>query len=215
MVAYNEMYLNDAMENLGEAVDYAVNTCDLDMDEFLGLFSISEAARQFEKGNPKYVSGMSGTELVREIMKAANYNTAMPEVKVEYDASREYWCGWILAYYNWESGIGFRNILRRISAENLLRMYETLHEAPEEKALETLDDIMNRDNEVRRLQQLRRVYGYSQSMLAKKSGVNLRTLQQYESGAKDINKASATTLKSLADTLGVRLEDLMEPGIRN
>ena len=74
---------------------------------------------------------------------------------------------------------------------------------------------MNRENEVRRLQQLRRVYGYSQSMLARKSGINLRTLQQYESGAKDINKASVTTLKALADTLGVGMEELMEPGNRN
>ena len=79
----------------------------------------------------------------------------------------------------------------------------------------TLDEIMNKENEGRRLQQLRRVYGYSQSMLARKSGINLRTLQQYESGAKDINKASVTTLKALADTLGVSLEELMEPGNRN
>jgi transcriptional regulator with XRE-family HTH domain len=52
-------------------------------------------------------------------------------------------------------------------------------------------------------------------MLARKSGINLRTLQQYESGAKDINKASVTTLKALADTLGVGMEELMEPGNRN
>ena len=78
-----------------------------------------------------------------------------------------------------------------------------------------LDDIMDNGNEVRSLQQLRRVYGYSQSMLAMRSGVNLRTLQQYESGAKDINKASISTLKALADTLGVTMEDLMEPASRN
>lgn len=51
-------------------------------------------------------------------------------------------------------------------------------------------------------------------MLARKSGINIRTLQQYETEAKDINKASVTTLKILADTLGVSMEDLMEPGNR-
>lgn len=51
-------------------------------------------------------------------------------------------------------------------------------------------------------------------MLARKSGINIRTLQQYETEAKDINKASVTTLKILADTLGVSMEDLMEPDNR-
>ena len=215
MAAYNEIYLNDAMSNLGEALDYAVNGCGLEMYLILELFSVSSISEQFGKGNPKYVSGMSGTELVHEILMEANYQIAMPDAVVEYEASPEYWCGWILAYYQWQSGMSFRKILAAVKADTLLRMYVTLHEAPEEKALETLDDIMNRGNEIRRLQQLRRVYGYSQSMLAKRSGVNIRTLQQYESGAKDINKASASTLKTLADTMGVGMEDLMEPGNRN
>ena len=28
--AYNEMYLEDAMENMGEMVDYAVNVCHIE-----------------------------------------------------------------------------------------------------------------------------------------------------------------------------------------
>jgi len=215
MAAYSEMYLNEAMANLGEAVEYAVKGCGMDMDVFFGLFISSGIAVQFEKGNPKYVSGKSGTELVLEIMDKANYRANVPEAAKEYEATPEYWCGWILAYYQWQRGIRFRKILTKVGAETLLRMYVTLHEAPEEKAIEALDGIMERDSDIRRLQQLRRVYGYSQSMLARKSGINLRTLQQYESGAKDINKASVTTLKALADTLGVGMEELMEPGNRN
>ena len=38
MRAYKEMYLNDAMENLGEAMEYAVLSCSMTMDEFLELF---------------------------------------------------------------------------------------------------------------------------------------------------------------------------------
>ena len=33
--AYAAEYLNDAMENLGEAFDYAVNVCSLGSDEFM------------------------------------------------------------------------------------------------------------------------------------------------------------------------------------
>ena len=36
--AYDEQYLDDAMKCLGEAMDYAVNGCGLDMDAFLQLF---------------------------------------------------------------------------------------------------------------------------------------------------------------------------------
>ncbi len=42
------------------------------------------------------------------------------------------------------------------------------------------------------------------------SGVSLRMIQQYEQGAKDINKATGTNLLALARTLGCRMEDLME-----
>ena len=142
MAAYSEMYLNEAMANLGEAVEYAVKGCGMDMDVFFGLFLSSGIAAQFEKGNPKYVSGMSGTELVLEIMNKANYRVNVPEAAKEYEATPEYWCGWILAYYQWRSGMIFRKILKKVKAETLLRMYVTLHEAPEEKALDTLDGII-------------------------------------------------------------------------
>ena len=59
--AYAEEYLNDAQENLGEAFDYAVNACGLDLDEFMNLFIAQGYANEFGKGNPKYVSGISGT----------------------------------------------------------------------------------------------------------------------------------------------------------
>lgn len=61
-----------------------------------------------------------------------------------------------------------------------------------------------------KLQTLRRLCGYSQRILSEKSGVNLRTLQQYESRAKDINKAAGGTLFSLSRVLGCRIEDLLE-----
>ena len=46
--------------------------------------------------------------------------------------------------------------------------------------------------------------------MAEKSGVNLRTLQQYELKAKDISKASVQTMVSLANVLGCRVEDFLE-----
>ena len=40
--------------------------------------------------------------------------------------------------------------------------------------------------------------------------VNLRTLQQYEHGTKDINKASVSSVYALAKTLNCNVEDLLE-----
>ena len=56
----------------------------------------------------------------------------------------------------------------------------------------------------------RRLLGYSQAMLAQKSGVPLRTIQQYESRARDINKASVQTLMMLARALECPVEEIVD-----
>ena len=38
MHAYDEQYLDDAMRNLGEAADYAVNACGISLQKFFDLF---------------------------------------------------------------------------------------------------------------------------------------------------------------------------------
>ena len=67
MYAYDELYLNDAMRNLGEAFDYSATVLKIPMDDFLDMFIISGIAEQFASGVPKFVSGLSGTELVWEV----------------------------------------------------------------------------------------------------------------------------------------------------
>lgn len=53
-----------------------------------------------------------------------------------------------------------------------------------------------------KLQEARKSKGLSQKQLAELSGVPLRTIQAYESGAKDIAKASLETVAKLARALG-------------
>ena len=43
--------------------------------------------------------------------------------------------------------------------------------------------------------------GFTQAELAEKSGVNLRMIQNYEQGFKDINKAQVVTVLQLAEAL--------------
>lgn len=63
---------------------------------------------------------------------------------------------------------------------------------------------------IKRLKLYRAKAGLSQSKLAELSGVNVRMIQYYEQGAKDINKAQADTILTLAKALNCNMEDLLE-----
>lgn len=90
------------------------------------------------------------------------------------------------------------------------KLYPTLHEAHENKFVDVVNHIIQKKNLPTRLQMQRKNSGYSQRELAEKTGVSLRTLQQYEIRAKDINKAAADRLLAFAKALGCQMEDLME-----
>lgn len=60
------------------------------------------------------------------------------------------------------------------------------------------------------LQYYRKWHRLTQADLAEKSGVNLRMIQKYENGEKDINKAQAITLYKLSQALDCTIEDLLE-----
>ncbi len=85
--AYDEYYLDDAMKNLGEAVDYAVCLCGTEIDTFLSQLVVSGIADLFGNGVPKYVAGMSGTELAMEVFSISGYPTELPAPTAESSLS--------------------------------------------------------------------------------------------------------------------------------
>ncbi len=210
MYAYDEMYLNDAMKNLGEAFDYSANVLNIPMDDFLDMFIVSGIADQFGNGVPKFVSGLSGTELVWEVLSRTGKNIDFLSPQTEYDYSAEYWCGWILAFYQWNTDKSFKEIKKYLPMSEIYKLYPTLHEASEEKFVDVANVILERKNLPAKLQTVRKAIGLSQKELSEKSGVSLRMIQQYEQRAKDINKATASNLFALAQTLGCKAEDLLE-----
>ena len=60
------------------------------------------------------------------------------------------------------------------------------------------------------LVRIRKESGLTQTQLSEESGVNVRMIQHYEQGIKDINKASGITLYKLAQALNCNVEDLLE-----
>lgn len=63
---------------------------------------------------------------------------------------------------------------------------------------------------MKNLQRIRKEAGMSQSKLAEASEVNVRMIQYYEQGTKDINRAEGMRLYQLAQALGCTIEDLLE-----
>ena len=61
-----------------------------------------------------------------------------------------------------------------------------------------------------KLKEKRMEAGLSQSGLAVAAGVNVRLIQDYEQGHKDINRAAAETVYKLAKALECSMEDLIQ-----
>ena len=210
--AYHEYYVQDAMNNLGEMTEYAYYGCNNEVDKALRYFVISGYSDRFQVGDPQVVSGMSGTELYLNVLNKCGI-TAPESVQAltRYDADAYYWVGYITAYYQWKMNLAFRTILSVITAADLLRMYPALHTASEERAVMSIDKLYHERSMISRLQTYRKRIGLTQSELSEASGVNIRTLQQYEIGGKDLNKASASSVFALSNILHCRPEDIITP----
>lgn len=99
---YPVYYLEDAMNNLGDCFDYAVNDYGAEGSEVAELFCLSGVAREFERGNAWVVSGKSGVELFALIAERSGYQSRpMPNRTYRFEKTPEYWAGWILAYLQW------------------------------------------------------------------------------------------------------------------
>ena len=212
MNAYSELYLDDAMQNLGDMVEYAVCDCGYDPDEFFGWFVSSGVASKFEKGNPKYITGMSGVELAEAVLRATNIR--LPGIAPSHPdfKGREYWAGWIFAYYQWQSGRRFEDIVADgLTLSTVFGMY-IHHEADNSKFVDSADAIIRRNKDARKskLHTIRKARGFTQQQLSDASGVALRMVQLYEQKQNDLSKAQVNVVISLAKALGCEVEDLID-----
>lgn len=208
--AYDRDYLYHAQNNLGHMVDFAVNTCDFDINDFFYMFLASNVCRQFEDGNPAYIVGKTGCELARLVISEIKEQEIEEKDIMYIDRSPEYWLGWSLAHYVWEKNCRFNYIFRAVSPENLMGMYDTLHEADISKFVIHVNTLLKEYYNHSMLARLRAYANLSQSMLAEKSGVNVRIIQSYEQGIRDINKAQFSTVAKLAEALGCNPMELLE-----
>ena len=208
--AYQEIYLSNAQSALGDAFDYAINTCQISGENFIQMLLSSSVCKKLENGEPAYLAGKSGIEIAREILEETTGKQFSQEQDYNLSRSPEYWIGWAAAYYQWFSGRKYNQIFEALPFQNLEKMYYTLHEADVSKFADIAESRIKEVFPETNLKRIRTTYGCSQSELAHRSQVSLRSIQMYEQRQKDINKASVETVHRLSKVLGCTMEDLIE-----
>lgn len=208
--AYHEIYLSNAQSALGSAFDYAINTCKIPGNDFIKLFLASSVSKRMERGEPACLTGKSGIELAMDIVIETKGEELRIAQQTNFNRSVEYWIGWAVAYYQWHSARTYSDIFKVLSFDDLYQMYHPLHEADISKFTDIVEAKMKEHFPETNLKRIRTAYGCTQAKLSECSGVSLRSIQMYEQRNKNINKASADTVYSLAKVLGCTIEDLME-----
>lgn len=210
MNAYDRCYLEQARNSLGRMLDYAVYELKYDLEVFWQMFLASPVAKQFEYGWVSILAGRSGVELA---LMVTGQDGEYAEPHFAQWKSEEYWTGWALAYYQWKSGMSFVQITELVPIGEIRMLYAPYHEMDIRQFCDRMNEMFNARKQVTNLKRKRLAVGLSQSALAGNTGIPVRTIQQYEQGQKNINKARAEYLIALARALYCAPEELLErPG---
>lgn len=124
MSGFDKLYLEDAQDCLGQMLDCAVNAAGISLEECFSRFIAGDFARRFAAGDPAVISGMSGRELA---MAACGLCGTIPVLESD-SRSPEFWTGWALAYFQWESGRSFADIVAHVSVTTIRLLYSPYHE---------------------------------------------------------------------------------------
>ena len=211
MHAYDKLYLEKARTSLGRMLDFAVYDLKYELARFFDLFIASGVAERFEQGDFTVLAGKSGIELAYLVLDEADVEYERLTPRFAAGRSEEYWTGWALAYYQWFTAMRFADIIKAVPLEEISALYTPYHEMDIRHFVEKMNEFCLSQRAETNLKRLRHLAGLSQRELAEKSGVSLRTIQQYEQRQKNINKAQIDTLIPLSMALYCEVRDLLEP----
>lgn len=208
--AYDKVYLECAKRVLGRMLDFAVYDLNYSIDEFFDLFIKSGVATRFEHGDFTILAGKSGIEVAYEVLEKVQIETERVKPRFTANRSEEYWTGWALAHYQWETALSFEEITKFIPIHYVKALYSPYHEMDIRHFVEKMNALYREAKPHTNLKLRRQQAGLSQSELAELSGIPVRTIQQYEQRQKNINKAQVEYLFKLSNTLCCEVECLLE-----
>ena len=211
MKAYDEIYLEDATANFAVMMDYGTIISDGRIDEFYNRVIVSGTASQFERGNPRFLVGMSGIELAWKVMEDTGGTFRFTSYS-SVEKTAEFWTGWALAHLQWSSGLSFEKIRNKgLPPEKVRQMYPLYHEADLSKFIADAMRIIRESEEfpLSPLKRQRKLAGLTQEQLSSLSGVSLRMIKAYEQREQDLSRAEARTLLNLSHSLYCSPETLI------
>ena len=142
--AYKKTYLNGAMRNLAVMLDCGVNKYGFPLSVFYDYFLSCDVSKQFAKGNPRYLVGLSGAELADVVVQASG-SSVSERNDGSFNVGPEYWAGWVLAFYQWYSDRSFTFIQNKgLDIRVVISLYHPLHEADLMKFVDVADSIVGR-----------------------------------------------------------------------
>ena len=98
-----------------------------------------------------------------------------------------------------------------VPIEEVRELYSPYHEMDVRHFVEKMNELCLSQRAETNLKRFRHLSGLSQRELVEKSGISLRTIQQYEQRRKNINKAQINTLMPLSNALYCEVRELLEP----
>ena len=208
--AYDKIYLSVAQKCLAHMLDYMVNGLKYPLEKAWEYFWVSGLSRHFEAGDSSILAGTSGVELARKLLEQAGEPIPTRKATYAYDRSPEYWTGWAIAYYQWDTGLRFSEIEQAVPIAEVRMLYTPYHEMDVRQFADKMNELYRAAKPETNLKSLRTLAEMSQSELARQAKIPVRTIQQYEQRQKDINKAQGEALLRLARVLHCSIDDLME-----
>jgi len=199
MNAYNKIYLDDAMQTAGAMMDCAVNALGCPAEEFCARFLSSGIAGRFSIGDVTCIVGKSGVELAIEVMRLTGSDISHIDGLISI-SSPEYWAGWTLAYYQWQSGLSFKQLSRLgLDMCSVIDMFNPLHEADLSVFCQRADEIVRERTDLlpHWIKHLRKLNDITQEELSEMTGVPLRLIRAYEQKAIDTSNAESRTIRNI------------------
>lgn len=210
MRAYDKTYLEKARTTLACMLDFAVYSLHFKLSSFYELFLLSDAAKRFESGDAQLLAGKSGIELAYAVADFEDKTEKVVASKYSMERSAEYWTGWALAYFQWETAMTFADINRLVPIDDICALYAPYHEMDIRQFVDKMKQLCRDAQPETNLKRLRISAGLSQKELAELCRIPLRQIQHYEQRQKNINKAQAEYIFALSKALSCNPESLME-----
>ena len=126
------------------------------------------------------------------VLSSVDHVSDFTEPNLREDRSDLYWCGWVLAYYQWHENKSFREIWNSISIRMMQKMYSTLHEADISKTVDMMNSMLLSSRKSL-VQTLRLTRGMTQQELATAAHMSLSQLQRIEYGERQVENLSLKT----------------------